>query len=147
MASGVATQENGALRAAAQAVTLAEFLLGPDGVAKSGAELVWIDVLTEDGVRFADGFGGLGGYLHWPFESFEDEEEEEEEKEEEEEEEECGYEAGAGAGAGAGSEPSTKFSPPCYVPPPPGLGIGIATLRADAPTWSPQAAAGTNRAV
>uniref|UniRef100_A0A7S2B034 Eukaryotic peptide chain release factor subunit 1 n=1 Tax=Florenciella parvula TaxID=236787 RepID=A0A7S2B034_9STRA len=81
MASGVATQENGASRAAAQAATLAEFLLGPDGVAKSGAELVWIDVLTEDGVRFAEGFGGLGGYLHWPFEGFEEEEEEEEEEE------------------------------------------------------------------
>ena len=141
----------GASRAAARPATLAEFLVGPDGVTKSGAELVWIDVLTEDGVRFADGFGGLGGCLHWPFECFEDEVEDEVEETEETEEaaeseveveaEAEGQRFGGGckAPAAAGSDPAAEPSPLGHVPLPPSLGIALATLRADAPTWSPGA--------
>lgn len=69
--------EGGTACAAAEeeeSVSLAEFLQGPDGVAKSNAELVWIHVRSEDGVRFAEGFGGLGAFLHWEFEVIYDDE-------------------------------------------------------------------------
>jgi len=124
-------------------LTLADYLLGPNGVAQSGAELVWITAMTEEGVRFTDGFGGLAAYLHWPFECVDECDDHEEERGAAEDPQERGgpgedtggaeaQGTGAGAGGGAG------FGGLAGVPPPPGLGFA---LRAQAPVWSPPAVA------
>jgi len=106
----------------ARTATLATHL--QDSAAKCGAELVWINVKTEEGVRFTDGFGGLAAFCHWPFEYDDDEEEEEEQ---EEAEEKSGYAGGAA-------------SPPAQVDVQKPAGVSVpkaTTLRADAPSWRP----------
>lgn len=79
---------------------------------------------TEEGVRFTDGFGGLAAYCHWPFEYYGEQEE----------------------GEGALTDDGHVGGAPSQVamPPPPGLAVGpgaTTTLRADAPSWDPAAAA------